>query len=124
MKDLPEPEYNEHDCITAQELREAGVPVPDNIPDCGWIPREAWKWRVEDIVEISEGRGRATIVVKFTEPFRWAEVELPGKALQKSLESLGQGLEHCYGAHCGGVEDYDRCLCLCKECTKAREADQ
>ena len=35
-----EKKYDPELCITAGELRERGVPVPDDIPECGWILRK------------------------------------------------------------------------------------
>jgi hypothetical protein len=68
-------EYNEETCVTAGALREVGVPIPENVPDCAWVPR--WSFRPE-VVQGSahdDGQGRMSIgiAVRFDEPFRWVE---------------------------------------------------
>jgi hypothetical protein len=72
-------EYDEKTCITACELRAAGVPIPDSIPDCGWVLRTSIKWGVgpataEDNSEL--GVVSVCISAEFTKPFTWIRLEV------------------------------------------------
>lgn len=72
-------EYNEQICITAGELREMGVDVPDRIPDCVWIPR--WSMRMDaegqepTAAECEQGILKAKVIITFTQPFQWVSVD-------------------------------------------------
>lgn len=71
-------EYDPATCITAGELRAVGVPVPDNIPDCGWVPRWAWTFKAEP-AEHQAAQSPDVISMevshRFSEPFRWVDVK-------------------------------------------------
>jgi len=72
---MTEPEYDEVTCITAGELRAAGAVVPENIPDCGWVPRHALRYEVGKATgDPATGRFSVGIGVTFLQPFRWLEV--------------------------------------------------
>ena len=68
-----EPEYDADTCVTAAELREMGITVPDDVPDCGWIPRHAIKYG-EIGVDIEGTTMVANVGVAISEPFRWINV--------------------------------------------------
>lgn len=34
-------EYDSEKCVTAGELRQLGIPIPEGIPDVAWVPRTA-----------------------------------------------------------------------------------
>lgn len=80
MNNVTEPTYDAATCITAGELRSCGVPVPENIPDCGWLPRAAMRVRnvaSESTAEdIAAGRLCVGMDVEFMQPFRWLQVTL------------------------------------------------
>jgi hypothetical protein len=68
-----EPEYDADTCVTAEELREIGISVPDSVPDCGWIPRHAIKYG--DVgVDIGGTAVIANVAVTLSEPFRWINI--------------------------------------------------
>lgn len=72
MDDL---QYNEKICITAGELRDRGISVPESVPDCGWIPRWSMRLSMPENSVTDEGQGAMSIklAVEFQEPFRWLE---------------------------------------------------
>lgn len=70
-------EYNEHTCITAGELRDFGVKITENIPDCAWIPKYAFLLTGCD-VDVDEVNGvmRGHVEFMVSEPFRWVEANV------------------------------------------------
>lgn len=60
--------------ISAGELRERGIPVPERIPDEAVIPVGSYRMEVGDVVAGEGGRVSAEINVFFDAPFEWAEV--------------------------------------------------
>jgi hypothetical protein len=65
--------YDEATCVTAGELRAMGVPVPEKIPDCGWVPTHAVRWGPPN----ASMEGDTVFVelgVSFLEDFRWVEL--------------------------------------------------
>lgn len=76
-----EPTYDAVTCITAGELREMGIAIPANVPDCGWIPRGAMQMRAgtahqHSEAEIAAGILRVNLECTFTQPFRWIELDV------------------------------------------------
>jgi hypothetical protein len=59
--------------VTAGELRGMGVPIPEDIPDCGWVPKESFRVGLGDPKQRKDGEWPLDITVTyiFTEPFRW-----------------------------------------------------
>ena len=57
--------------ITAGELRAQGYKIPDNIPDCAWVP---W-WALSPVVGSADASesGDVKFNVQITEPFKWVE---------------------------------------------------
>lgn len=80
---MSEPEYDPETCATAGELRAAGYPIPENVPDCGWIRRSAIRLGPNSGVSVKGSRINVSLPVTFTEPFRWVavEIEQPFKAI-------------------------------------------
>jgi hypothetical protein len=73
------PEYDPATCITAGELRAVGIPVPESVPDCGWIPRGSMAPGPEEPTtsyDPATGIITAMIPTCFTQPFRWFELDL------------------------------------------------
>ena len=69
-------EYNPETCITAKELRAKGIPVPESIPDCGWIPRwAAIPTDVKTSFDVDDQRLDATFTFRFAVPFKWIDIE-------------------------------------------------
>jgi len=66
-------EYDPATCVTADELRGQGIPVPDDVPGCGWIHRAAIRARQVGVVQAADGSYQGAIEVSFLEPFRWLE---------------------------------------------------
>lgn len=75
-------EYNEDTCITAGDLRVAGLDVPEEIPDCAWIPRAAMRFGKVRCNAGPCGELVLTSDVTFVEPFRW--VKLTAEAREKN----------------------------------------
>lgn len=70
-------EYDPRTCITAGQLRAAGAPVDDDLPDCAWVP-----WASVDY-EVGKATGgpdlgsiTCPITMTFSEPFRWVSLKL------------------------------------------------
>lgn len=70
-----ETEYDERTCITAGEMRAAGYPVPERIPDCAWVPRASIVPSVGGI-RLDGDVLRGTITLRFTVPWSWLECEV------------------------------------------------
>ena len=68
--------YDPVTCISAGELRAIGLPMPESIPDCGWIPRTAMEIKALESKLNGETELRINTEIKFTEPFRWITVSL------------------------------------------------
>jgi hypothetical protein len=66
-------EYDEATCQTAGELRAAGIEVPANVPDCGWIPRGSMTIGGKPVVAYDAKAKRIKVAFRavFTVPFRW-----------------------------------------------------
>jgi hypothetical protein len=72
-------EFDETTCITAGQLRALGWPLPETIPDVGWIPLASIKttFRVDRTTNpMATGMLRGEIVHEFTEPFRWVDASV------------------------------------------------
>jgi len=66
--------YDEVTCITAKELRDSGLKVPKDVPDCAWVPRYAMKLELApNSIKCNDQEMTATIQVAFTEPFKWVK---------------------------------------------------
>lgn len=73
---IPVTEYDPATCITAGELREMGFPVPDEIPDCGWVPRTEMVMNAEPEStpeDINAQILRMDMRLDFKVPFKWIE---------------------------------------------------
>lgn len=80
------PEYDEETCVTAGELRAAGIPVPESVPDCGWIPRGSMVPGPEaPTVSHDPATGVFSVQIPFgfSQPFRWIEVDLVAKTTRE-----------------------------------------
>lgn len=69
-------EYSPLTCSTAEELRESGFPIPEEIPNYAWIPRDSLISNVtiaKNAQDIAVGLVKANVEFKFTEPFQWVE---------------------------------------------------
>lgn len=77
---MGEPEYDEVTCITAGEIRAAGIAVPGNIPDCGWVPRTSLQYETVAAParspKLAKGVVAMTIRVRFSQPFRWIAIDV------------------------------------------------
>ena len=73
---MTEPEYDEATCVTARELRAAGYPVPDSVPDPGWIRRSSIRLTGAGPATFDPETQRIScpMGVAFDEPFRWIAV--------------------------------------------------
>ena len=73
-----EREYDPVTCICAKELREVGINVPEEIPDCAWVPRTSLNLKLGDV---SQDPSDPTVIsvlteMNFIEPFRWVEAKI------------------------------------------------
>ncbi len=72
--------YDAATCITAGELRAMGAEIDSAIPDCGWIPRNSWKFGKTSATADTVGKiTSATIISLTTEmiltvPFQWISI--------------------------------------------------
>jgi hypothetical protein len=76
MPNETEPEYDATTCITAGELRDLGIAIPDSIPDCGWVKRSAMFFKPSpqpppNAEDIKNNILRVDLSVGFHEPFHW-----------------------------------------------------
>ena len=80
-----EDEYDPVTCVTAGELRASGFPVPNDIPDCGWIPRvsvHVADVTVGEVTDGGDGRLNIAMEIRYSEPFQWlvADFDVEGSA--------------------------------------------
>ncbi len=60
-------DYDPKTCVTAGCLRSIGWPIPEEIPDCGWVP-----WTSMQVIDVSlHDDGMGFVSVQFTTPFKW-----------------------------------------------------
>ena len=71
-----EPEYDSKTCVMAVELREAGLSIPDAIPDVAWIHRASMSIDIGDVRESGPDRFEVGMAISFLEPFRWIRLEV------------------------------------------------
>lgn len=87
--------YDPDACVTAEDLREAGIPVPENIPSCAWVPRSSIKTSVRmpkhSKADIEAGIIKATMGFEFTEAFEWVELEVPNAETCPTCGGSGLG---------------------------------
>ena len=71
-------EYNERTCITAGKLRASGIAVPNDIPDCAWVPKHTMRFGEPDVAMDAEDptKVRVNVPVTFAVPFRWVRVNV------------------------------------------------
>lgn len=71
-------EYDPKTCITAKELRECKISIPESIPDCAWCPRASLLFGGDPKVKITEsGEVRMTgVEVVFTMPLQWINLTI------------------------------------------------
>ena len=67
------------DRITAGEIRALGIPVPDQVPDCGNISRAGFQAALgfamsHAKLEASGHTMTMDMSIKFDEPFEWVDV--------------------------------------------------
>lgn len=72
--------YNAWTCVTAGELREAGIPIDEKIPDCAWIPRASMELKVGEPTFGADRSLSCELSISFGEPFHWVSVDvtIPG----------------------------------------------
>jgi len=71
-------EYDPETCWTAAELRAINIPIPDTVPDCGWVPRGAVQWT--DVKTVPGEHPDVLVMdmtVKFHQPFHWLALPMP-----------------------------------------------
>ena len=69
-------EYDEKTCITAGELRQLSiVKIPDDIPDCAWVPRSSLSICPEGAT-VDKKNGILTMPIQFTVPFKSISIEM------------------------------------------------
>ena len=66
--------YDPETCITAAELRANGFPIPDTIPDCGWVRRSSIEIIEHDVQEADDDAFHIDLKFQFMEPFRWISI--------------------------------------------------
>ncbi len=76
LKDKDVEDYNPDTCITAGELRAFGYPIPETIPDCGWVRRSSWDVTTGAVSMDDDGTINMDMNMGFCEAFQWIEVTL------------------------------------------------
>lgn len=71
--------------MTAGELREMGADLPTHIPHCAYVERIACIFSPDSVVAI-EGRVVTRFALKFSQPFRWEELD--GDVLVNAPETI------------------------------------
>jgi len=68
-------EYDPKTCITAGELREFGAQIPQDILDCGWIPRNhlSLKLGTHELSGLEPTQLQFSIELTFLSEFRWVK---------------------------------------------------
>lgn len=69
------PGYDPEACVTAFELRAAGIPVPDSIPDVAWIRHEHVKYNIYGVYGLDTDKVTVDIGVTFLSDFQWVKVD-------------------------------------------------
>lgn len=64
-------EYDPNTCVTAGELRARGIPIPDTIPDVGWIPRHGLHLGESEVTVDEKEVAHINVSLTFPYPFRW-----------------------------------------------------
>lgn len=76
----PETPYDRATCVTALELRELGIPIPECVPDCAWVERSAVQYELKPYdgpgAEPGDQVLRLDWNVKFHKPFKWITMNL------------------------------------------------
>jgi hypothetical protein len=82
--------YDPQKHITAGELRQVGITIPEHVPDCAWTPRHAISFG-----EVAVDRGtdpdvmNVSVDVELGRPFLWTRVEVevdaPAEEIVKTL---------------------------------------
>jgi len=68
--------YDPRTCITARELRECGIPVPESIPGVAWIARSAIRLTLAPGgQENPDGGFTLNLNVNFNAPLEWIQID-------------------------------------------------
>jgi hypothetical protein len=65
-------EFDPATCVTAGDLRENGIPIPESVSDIAWVPLDAIKLRDWNTVHMADAAPRITATLMFMQPFRGA----------------------------------------------------
>lgn len=69
-----EPEYDAATCWTVAELRGMGIPVPESVPEEGWIRRCDLKFEMEEVAGSADGVFTVKMRAMFLAPVRWIDL--------------------------------------------------
>lgn len=72
--------YDPATCVTARELREIGLPIPEDIPDVAWCHRSALHVALNNV----EDKGNGVVYLKFEmifdQPLEWIQLDFTVEA--------------------------------------------
>ncbi|RKR46292.1 hypothetical protein [Paraburkholderia sp. BL17N1] len=94
-------QYNEADCITAGELRAAGLIIDEKIPDIGWVPRWSYDVKFCDAKAGPDGTMTVQADIGFREPFRWFEFTVQIDPTPRTCLSCGATTDPYGNLPCG-----------------------
>lgn len=69
--------YDAETCITAGEMRAAGVNgIPAEIPDCAWVPRASLRFGPVSDIRHEGDMVMCSVGLEMSEPWRWFEADV------------------------------------------------
>lgn len=66
-------DYDPTTCITAAEMRASGWRVPDDVPECAWVPRASLRFDKFTRSRMDGNTLRGVVSMTMTVPFQWVE---------------------------------------------------
>lgn len=80
-------EQEEKNRLYASEIRTMGIPLPDTIPNCGYVSRDAMIIKMDENNKTcltENGAMSIPLIVQFTEPFKWVEANITATKINPS----------------------------------------
>lgn len=99
--------------ITAGQLRACGVVIRDEVPDCGWVPRDKVDIRVDGVNRGADEDPDVLIVemsVRFDAEFQWCSVTV-GKGSDQIIDCEAHGKVRGISFIGGGEPACGQCFC-------------
>lgn len=110
-------EYDPKTCVTAGELRHAGLVITESIPDCAWVPRTALKFSQLSALSTEDGRIHLGANVAFDHPFQWIKITVNILDSRLSMENVEHDFEIISSTTPSGKQLFE-----CKKCGRQTPA--